>query len=149
MWGHFPKYNMKIIRLKSWWKRFFKWIVSISTLCMQQSKNFCFLLIYFAFKRKYCTRATIITYDKIIDSLIWRRPHLALGYPLQYSWASLVAQSTCNVGDLGLIPGLGRSPGKGKGYPLQYSGLENSTDYTAHGVANGHNWVAFIKMAQY
>ena len=35
-------------------------------------------------------------------------------------------ESTCNPGDLGLIPGLGRSPGEGKGYPLQYSGLENS-----------------------
>ena len=39
-------------------------------------------------------------------------------------------ESACNVGDLGLIPGLGRSPGEGKGYPLQYSGLENSIDYT-------------------
>ena len=37
-------------------------------------------------------------------------------------------ESTCNVGDLGSIPGLGRSPGEGKGYPLQYSGLENSMD---------------------
>ena len=37
-------------------------------------------------------------------------------------------ESACNVGDLGLIPGLGRSPGEGKGYPLQYSGLENSMD---------------------
>ena len=35
-------------------------------------------------------------------------------------------ESTCNVGDLGLIPGLGRSSGEGKGYPLQYSSLENS-----------------------
>ena len=35
-------------------------------------------------------------------------------------------ESTCNVGDLGSIPGLGRSPGEGKGYPLQYSGLESS-----------------------
>ena len=35
-----------------------------------------------------------------------------------------------NVGDLGSIPGLGRSPGEQKGYPLQYSGLENSMDYT-------------------
>ena len=34
----------------------------------------------------------------------------------------------CNVGDVGSIPGLSRSPGKGKGYPLQYSGLENSMD---------------------
>ena len=39
-------------------------------------------------------------------------------------------ESTRNVGDLGLIPGLGRSPGEGKGYPLQYSGLENSMDWT-------------------
>ena len=37
-------------------------------------------------------------------------------------------ESTCNVGDLGLIPGLRRSSGEGKGYPLQYSGLENSMD---------------------
>ena len=37
-------------------------------------------------------------------------------------------ESACSVGDLGLIPGLGRSPGEGKDYPLQYSGLENSMD---------------------
>ena len=40
-----------------------------------------------------------------------------------------------NAGDLGLIPGRGRSPGEGKGYPLQYSGLNNSLDCTVHGVA--------------
>ena len=39
-------------------------------------------------------------------------------------------ESACNVGDLGSIPRLGRSPGKGKGYPPQYSGLENSMDCT-------------------
>ena len=37
-------------------------------------------------------------------------------------------ESACSVGDLGSIPGLGRSPGEGKGYLLQYSGLENSMD---------------------
>ena len=37
-------------------------------------------------------------------------------------------ESACNAGDLGSIPGLGRSPGEEKGYPLQYSGLENSMD---------------------
>ena len=41
----------------------------------------------------------------------------------------------CNAGDLGLIPGLERSPGKGKRYPLQYSGLENSMGCIVHGVA--------------
>ena len=40
-----------------------------------------------------------------------------------------------NAGDMGLIPGLGRSLGEGKGYPLQYSGLENSMDCTVHGIA--------------
>ena len=37
-------------------------------------------------------------------------------------------ESACSVGDLGLIPGLGRPPGEGNGSPLQYSCLENSTD---------------------
>ena len=41
------------------------------------------------------------------------------------------------MGDLGLIPGLGRSPREGKGYPLQYSGLENSMDRVVHGVTKG------------
>ena len=39
------------------------------------------------------------------------------------------------MGDLGSIPGLGRSPGEGKGYPLQYSGLENAMDCIVHGVS--------------
>ena len=41
---------------------------------------------------------------------------------------------TCNVGNLSLIPGLGRSPGEGKDYSLQYSGLENFMDYIVHRV---------------
>ena len=53
--------------------------------------------------------------------------------------ASLVAQLVKNPpaieGDLGSIPGLGRSHGEGKGYPLQYSGLENTMDGIVHGVA--------------
>ena len=44
-------------------------------------------------------------------------------------------ESACNVGDMGLIPGLGRSPGEGNGYPLHCPGLENSTDTVVHGVA--------------
>ena len=43
-------------------------------------------------------------------------------------------ESACNAGDLGSIPGLGRSPAEGKGYPLQYSGLENSMDYSPCGL---------------
>ena len=54
-----------------------------------------------------------------------------LGFPC----GSAGKESTCNVGDLGSIPGLGRSPGEGKGYPRQYSGLENSMECIVHGVA--------------
>ena len=44
-------------------------------------------------------------------------------------------ETACNVGVLSLIPGLGRSPGEGKGLPLQYFDLENSMDCVVHGVA--------------
>ena len=54
-----------------------------------------------------------------------------LGFP----WGSAGKDSTCNAGDLGSFPGLGRYPGEGKGYLLQYSGLENSMDCIIHGVA--------------
>ena len=57
-----------------------------------------------------------------------------LGFP----GSSTGKESACSVGALGSIPGLGRSPGEGKGYPLQYSGLENSRDYIVHGVTK--NW---------
>ena len=58
--------------------------------------------------------------------------------------ASLTAQLLKNPPamqeTLGPIPGLGRSPGEGKGYPRQYSGLENSMDCTVHGVSGvGHD----------
>ena len=46
-------------------------------------------------------------------------------------------KSACNVGDLGSLPGLGRSPGEGNGYPLKYSGLENSMDCIVHRVTKG------------
>ena len=46
---------------------------------------------------------------------------------LDFPCGSAGKESACNAGDLGLIPGLGRSPEEGKGYLLQYSGLENST----------------------
>ena len=61
-----------------------------------------------------------------------------IGYSLQYSWASLVAQLIKNhlqCGRPGFDPGLGRFPEEGKGYPLQYPGLENSMDCI---VCGGH-----------
>ena len=54
---------------------------------------------------------------------------MLLGFP----GSSDSEESTCNAEDLGLIPGLGRSPGEGNSYPLQRSGLENSMDCLVHG----------------
>ena len=73
-----------------------------------------------------------------VQSLGWEDPlekdrlptPVFLGFPCGLTGK----ESTCNVGDLCSIPGLGRSPGERKGYPLQYSGLENSTDYIVNGV---------------
>ena len=53
---------------------------------------------------------------------------------LSFLCGSVGKESTCNEGDLGFIPGLERFPREGKGYPLQYPGLENSMDCIVHGV---------------
>ena len=57
-------------------------------------------------------------------------------------YGSAGKESSCNVGNLGLIPGLGRSLGEDHGYPLQCSGRENSIECTVHGVAK--NWTRLI-----
>ena len=76
------------------------------------------------FSKESCKRNTLKIY--IWGLLWWLR-----GFP----YGSAGKESACNVRDLGSIPGLGRSPGEGKSYPLQYFGLENSMDCTVHGVA--------------
>ena len=53
---------------------------------------------------------------------------------VDFSGVSAVKESACNVGDLGSMYGLGRSPGEENGYPPQYSGLENSMGCVVHGV---------------
>ena len=54
---------------------------------------------------------------------------------MRFPHSSVGKESACNAEDPSSIPGLGRSPGEGKGYPLQYSGLENSMDCIVQGVA--------------
>ena len=62
-----------------------------------------------------------------------------MGFP----YSSAGKESACNAGDLGSIPGLGRSPGEGEGYPLQYSGVENSMDCIVPGVAKSRTRLTF------
>ena len=69
-----------------------------------------------------------MTINLSIGLFLWRRDRLPTPVFFGFPCGSAGKESACNAGDLGLIPGLGRSPGEGKGNPLQYSGLENSMD---------------------
>ena len=70
----------------------------------------------------------------LVGKICWRRDRLRTPGFLGFPCGSADEESTCNAGDLGLIPVLGRSPGEGKGYPLQYSRVENSMNCIVHGV---------------
>ena len=63
----------------------------------------------------------------------WRRDSPPTPVFFSFPGGSAGKESACSAGDLGSIPGLGRFPGEGKGYPLQCSGLENSMDRAVHG----------------
>ena len=69
-----------------------------------------------------------------VREIPWRRDRIPTPVFLDFPCGSAGKESACNAGDLGSIPGLGRSSGEGKGYPLQYSGLENSMDCIVHGI---------------
>ena len=69
----------------------------------------------------------------LVRQIPWRRDRLPTSVFLGFPCGSAGKEPACNEEDLGLIPGLGRSPGEGKSYPLQYSGLENSMDCIVHG----------------
>ena len=68
-----------------------------------------------------------------VRKIPWRRDRLFTLACLGFPYGSAGKDSACNVGDLGLIPGFGKSPGEGKGYPLQW--VENFTDCIVHVVA--------------
>ena len=74
-------------------------------------------------------------FDSWVGKIRWRRDRLPTPVFLGFPGGSASKESTCNVGDLGSITELGRSPGEGKGCPLQYSGLENPMDCIVYGVA--------------
>ena len=73
-------------------------------------------------------------FDSWVRKIPWRRDRLPTPVFSGFPCGSAGKESACSAEDLGSIPGLGKSPGEGKGYPLQYSGLENSMDCIVHGI---------------
>ena len=115
-----------------------------------QRKWFIFVSFFLRFKVTFSTLLYPIVNESLIAQLVknlpecrspwfdswggkigWRRDRLPTPVFLGFPCDSAGKESTSNVGDLGSIPGLGRSHGEGKGYPLQYSGLENPMDCIA------------------
>ena len=83
--------------------------------------------------QQWGTRLVEGKYDEFHFSLseeyeLFQKLHIMESNVFSFPCGSDGKESACKAGDLGLIPVLGRSPGEGKGYPLQYSGLENSMD---------------------
>ena len=74
-------------------------------------------------------------FDSWVRKIRWRRDRLPTPVFLGFLCGSAGKESARIAGDLVLIPELGKLPGEGKGYPFQYSGLENSMDCIVHGVA--------------
>ena len=84
----------------------------------------------------------LLQFNSWIEMIHWRRDRLSTPVFLGFLYGSAGKESACNAGNLGLMPGLGRSPEEGKGYALQYSGLEHSMDYTVHGVTKSWTWLS-------
>ena len=83
-----------------------------------------------------------LRFNSWFRKICWRRDKLPIPVFLGLPGDSAGKEPACNVGDLGLISGLGRSPGEEKDYPLQYSGLGNSMDWVVHGVAKSRTWLS-------
>ena len=83
-------------------------------------------------------------FDSWVGKICWRRDKPPTPVFLGFPYGLAGKESACSAGDLGSIPGigLGRLTGERKGYPLQYSGLENSMDSIVHGVAKSQTWLS-------
>ena len=88
-------------------------------------------------------------FNSWVEKICWRRDRLPTPVFLGFPCGPASRESAHNVGDLGSIPELGRSLGEGKGYPLQYSGLENFMDCLVHGVAKSRTWLKQLSAVQH
>ena len=87
-------------------------------------------------------------FDSWVRKIRWRRDRLPTPVFLGFPCGSPGKESACNVGDLDSNPGLGRSPGEGNNFPLQYSGLVNSLDCRVHGVTKSQTQWATYTLTQ-
>ena len=91
------------------------------------------------------TLKSLLQHHSSKASILWHSAFfiVQLSHPLGFPCGSAGKESACNEGDLDSIPGLGRSPGEEKVYPLQYSGLENSMDCHMGSQRVRHDWATF------
>ena len=147
-WGHIGPKTLSMEMFLIWLLTFRIWTVYS---LLEERQKFILLTLFETFPSysSVFSREIMIVpvghHDAIITKSKW---HI--------SWFSLeVKASPCNVGDLGSIPGLGRSPGEGNGNPLQYSCLENPMDggawwSTVHGSQRvGHDWATSLHFTSY
>ena len=90
-----------------------------------------------------------LQFNSCVGKIRWRRDILPTPVFLGFPCGSDSKESIYNVDDLSLIPGLGRSPGEGKGYSFQYSGLENSMDSIVYGVAKRWTRLSDVHLTQF
>ena len=103
------------------------------------SRRMCFILLRAGLMYSFaCLSDTTPTCCSQEHQTGARRRALDFWVTLGFTDSLVCKESVCDAGDPGSIPGSGRSPGEGKAYPLQYSGLENSMSCIVHGVAK--NW---------
>ena len=113
------------------------YIVFVFISCLPDAGAY--LIAQMVKNRLQCRRPRLNSW---VENIRWRRDRLPTSVFLGFSCGSAGKEYACNAGDLGLIPGLGRSSGKGKGFPLQCSDLENSIDCIVHGVAKSGTWLS-------
>ena len=109
-----------------------------------QKRDHIYTLAWVLNWQRICLQCGKPGFDPWVGKKPWKMERLPTPVFLGFAGGWAGWESTCNVGDLGSIPGLGRSPGKGKGYPLQYFGLKNSMDCIVHGSQRvSHRWATF------
>ena len=134
-WLDVKKTNNTVLIIFLWWLYWCLWGFPHSSVGEKKKKT-----------HLQCRRPW---FNSWVSKSHWRRDRLPTPVFLGFPFGSAGKQSTCDVGDLVSIPELGRSPGEGKGYPLQYSGLENSMDCIVHGVTKSRTWLSDFHLIKY